>query len=183
MWNKSGFGTIVCGLIIAVAVMALLSGCEPGKPQEASQEPLAEPGGVDARSREKDKGTGLGQQLVAVIVEDDLDALERLLQQGADPNVALMPDEDAEAGDAAGTLEPAFGEDQRGSLTLLHLAASLSRAKAVRLLLEHGADVHASDELGATPLHNVYDPHFALLMTELTKEIEDAQRQMILPGL
>ncbi len=181
--ERCGLGTVVCGLIVAAAVMGLLSGYEPGRSQEAPQEPLVESGGIDARSREKVEGTRLGLPLVEAIIENDLDALDRLLWQGADPNVVLMPEEDAEARDAAGALEPAFREHQPGNLTLLHLAASLSRAGAVRLLLDHGADVHASDELGATPLHNVYDQHFAALMTGLTKEIEDAQRRATVKAL
>ena len=37
--------------------------------------------------------------------------------------------------------------------TLLHLAAQHSSVDMVLLLLEHGADIHASDDLGNTPLH------------------------------
>lgn len=47
---------------------------------------------------------------------------------------------------AVGAAEPSTG------YTLLHRAAASGSSKVVRLLLEHGADVHATSALGKTPL-------------------------------
>ena len=48
-----------------------------------------------------------------------------------------------------------IGGDSTGGpdLTPLHLAVSLRQTDAVRLLLEHRADVNALDKRGQTPLH------------------------------
>lgn len=46
------------------------------------------------------------------------------------------------------------------ALTPLHLAARAGKLKAVALLLEHGAEVNATDDHGCTPLHSaVYGQH------------------------
>ena len=42
-----------------------------------------------------------------------------------------------------------------GKTTALHIAASLGHRKICFYLLSSGADVHAKDKYGATPLHNV----------------------------
>ena len=38
--------------------------------------------------------------------------------------------------------------------TPLHLAAGYNRVRAVELVLQYGADVHAKDKGGLVPLHN-----------------------------
>jgi ectoine hydroxylase-related dioxygenase (phytanoyl-CoA dioxygenase family) len=67
--------------------------------------------------------------LFEAVKDGDIDEIERLLEQGANPN--------------------AIGESRE---TLLHEAVRLRLSKAVALLLAHGADFTITDALGRRPL-------------------------------
>ena len=61
--------------------------------------------------------------------------------------------------------------------TPLHLAAQYSSVKAAQLLLEHGADIHARNKNGWTPLHeslvDVKDKAYGLSMELLLEHGAD----------
>ena len=75
-----------------------------------------------------------GSMLYVVLVdseESNLDFIEFLLANGADPNLKIPS----------------------RNRTVLHVAAQQGKTDAIELLLEHGADIHAVDIEGNTPLH------------------------------
>jgi ankyrin repeat protein len=93
--------------------------------------------------------------LDAVINGDEVDVRRRL---AADPALATSA-----YGDGATRREPRafFFPGIRHYLyagdTALHMAAAAYRAGIAELLIAHGADVHARNRLGATPLHYAAD--------------------------
>jgi hypothetical protein len=98
------------------------------------------------------------------IMDHDLEATEKYLQQGADPTVGIGP-----LGPAIDSFVPFYGDDVEmvalfleygmnvnaredfGGTTLLHYAVMFSRYEIVKYLLEHGADPSIESSLG-TPL-------------------------------
>ena len=51
-------------------------------------------------------------------------------------------------------MEPISNETIPNKRILLHWAASYENVDVVRFLVEHGADIHAKDNNGNTPLHS-----------------------------
>jgi len=82
--------------------------------------------------------------LIAAIRKDDIDEVKRLLDAGAP--IESSP-EDLEEG------EGWLGDEGVWDDAPIHYAAGRGNIDIVRLLLEHGADVHARDEIGDSVLH------------------------------
>lgn len=82
-----------------------------------------------------------GDRLVDAVYRDDADAVRRALARGIDVDGRL-----------SGT----------GGYTALHIAAHLHSRALVEILLAAGADVHAVDEHGNTPLHYATYPEVDL---------------------
>jgi ankyrin repeat protein len=99
-----------------------------------------------------------GQSLLSVALQAGRPGLASLLlQRGADPNVAavspcgLLHDDTHTLTHSIAPLARAPAASERCT-RLLHVACSALALDAVKLLLSRGADVHALDDRGLTPL-------------------------------
>ena len=64
-----------------------------------------------------------------------------------------------------------------GTLTALSIAAKNCRANVVKVLIEHGADIHTADDFGWTPLHSAaYSGHKKLVKLLLDKGSDPNRR-------
>ena len=87
------------------------------------------------------------EELFEAVSRGDSKRVEELLGMGVNPNAR-----------AEGRLVIVAGRAQESVLecrncTPLHVAAYAGHARIVKLLIKHGADVNAKDDLGLTPLH------------------------------
>jgi ankyrin repeat protein len=91
-------------------------------------------------------------------VRGDVDAIARLIDAGADPNVQVRSKEE---------------QSSEWGSTPLHLAAANGQIQAAMLLLGRGADVNARNDRGATPLHRaIENPQMAQLLLERGADVK-----------
>lgn len=105
--------------------------------------------------------------LVGAIVGGNDAALDRLLNEGADPSTGLLAPRVSEG--ASRTANP---KRPSAPLTLLHLAVT---PHAVRRLIAAGLDPDAPDTHGRSALERVFD---ALALAERQRSTTDSERQM-----
>ncbi len=108
-------------------------------------------------------GRGNLTPLHQAIMRKREDAVELLLEAGADPNIVTPGKESAlhlavDRGltRSAGLILEAgidFSIRNKGGWTALHLAGAKNRNAIMKLMIEAGADVNLLSELGGTPLH------------------------------
>jgi hypothetical protein len=84
------------------------------------------------------------QALYEATLNDDVSWMQRLLAEGVDPNWPVS--ENSMPHNISGFYEAV-------QASCLHIAVSEQNSEAVRLLLNWGADVNATDKTGQTPLH------------------------------
>lgn len=95
-------------------------------------------------------------EFVRLVIAGDTSGVRRRL--AVDPSLALHRGEDGATRKGA---RPFFFTRVRHYLyagdTALHMAAAACRRDVAELLIAHGADVHAKNRMGATPLHYAAD--------------------------
>ncbi|KAK5048903.1 hypothetical protein LTR84_005323 [Exophiala bonariae] len=125
--------------------------------------------------------------LLRAVVQRDVEGVQRLLDEGSDPNAhedsastALISAAEAKNFEIVELLleygaDP-NGQQESGSMsTALHQAAQDGQEKLVRLLLEHWADPNIKDSTGSTPLHIAAKGKSALVVRLLIESGADLE--------
>lgn len=140
------------GLIWPEFKAALEAGVEPPIPDAASSDGMnnGSGGGNSGRTEANQSSVGgpVASRMCAETDDDDGDdvGFGRLVE-AEDPEILERLLSDPEIGDAL-----IHRRDEAG-MTLMHWACDRGRADLVRVLLDHGADLDATDSGGLAPLH------------------------------
>lgn len=155
-----------------VAEMLLDAAADIDLANDEDETPLmfaAESGGMDMVKLLLDHGAAIssidssGETALYHAASRDWNALDLLLERGANPNVGSRRALEVAASESAHETEnllehgakPDYGRDCQS--TALQGASIWGQTAAVRLLLIHGARVNLPDYEGSTPLHQVAD--------------------------
>lgn len=127
------------------------------------------------RSPRKIKSTFLDQALYQAIVSNNLEAIDLLLEHGANPNLIIDNQTLFHLISYTGNEKLAELFLSKGAIvdtkdttgkTPLHYAAYNDNIKMVKLLIDHGANVNISDQLMETPLFCSHDSEVIDLLIE-----------------
>lgn len=103
------------------------------------------------------------QQVYHAIVQNQIEALQTLLQQGSDPNARVAPGKED-----AWMLQDRPNDDPAPPLLVTACRFGCLDSKAVGMLIAKGAKVNVADKNGVTPLMAAseldWDPSIALLL-------------------
>ena len=113
--------------------------------------------------------TGGGGALMAAVSKNDVDAAKALLESGADVNERVKLSSMFDATKTIG--DKTLGKKFEKGNTPLHLAVIRNNPDMVELLLEYGANKHAQNPAGNTPmrLSKGKDPKIAELLGATSK--------------
>ncbi|XP_053406870.1 putative ankyrin repeat protein RBE_0489 isoform X3 [Mercenaria mercenaria] len=90
----------------------------------------------------------LEQKLIDAVSSNNIEQLQKLLEEGVDPNKKLHK----------------FGGDRA-----IHIAATKGNTSAIEHLINAGADYELPNDLGITPLYNAVRANHPLAVKELLK--------------
>jgi len=103
------------------------------------------------------------QHLLHAIVQDQVDVVERLLDQGGDPNARIKPGKED-----VWLLKSRLGNDPAQPLIVRACGYGCLGSKVIQLLIDRGANVNITDKNGVTPLMMAseldWDPSISLLL-------------------